>query len=415
MAIQKVYAIRCFLLNRWRRVAGSVANAVSNFLRAIRRKRKMMEGKSRRPLVLMIGHGINSVPYLREAREAIKDANIDAAVRLYIPAFSGIGNNRNRISRLVGVPRIGSFHANMLEWDLMIFAKHTGIEALRPDVVADASKVYLSHGIESGKLLDGKNYTYESMALVDGNRPLYDVMLAKSETEVRLAKDLNPALRGMDFRIIGDALLDRLLEIKRLPLDALKRQRNLDPCRKTVLIASTWGPLSLIHKMGRQLVQEAMGLADQYQFIVSVHQQVWVERAPASRDLCCWLKEMSSASIRVISPFDDWIPWLAASDIAIVDHTSLGLYFAHLRRPIIHFAADEKCSIPGWPAYRIREFAPRLRVPGELAGLLGQVSEDYPYGELDRLNADTVAHTGRGRQLLRDQLGGLLGKRDRIG
>ena len=99
-----------------------------------------------------------------------------------------------------------------------------------------------------------------------------------------------------------------------------------------VTIMSTWGPQSLIERLGERLYDEAADLVRRgarMRFILSANPVAWrPQDGPAlAFVLRGWapLRESQRArGLTVLAPEEEWEEALVATDVVISDHTSLG-------------------------------------------------------------------------------------------
>src|SRR5690349_1250060 len=141
-------------------------------------------------------------------------------------------------------------------------------------------------------------------------------------------------------RLIGMPKLDCLVDGS-LKRDELLSAMGLDPSRKTVLYAPTWSRHSSVVTMGEELVQR-LGEAG-YALIVKLHDR--------SRDL----KDVHSGGVDwgarlepllqkfggVLATGRNSSPYLAAADVMITDHSSVGFEYLLLDRPLIRIHVPE--------------------------------------------------------------------------
>lgn len=141
-------------------------------------------------------------------------------------------------------------------------------------------------------------------------------------------------------RLVGMPKLDCLLDGS-LRRDSLLLSFGIDPARRTVLYAPTWSPYSSLNAMGEALVQ---GLcAAGYAVIVKLHDR--------SRDLeyihsggIDWQARLGGA-LRdgggFLATGSDACPYMAAADVMITDHSSVGFEYLLLDRPLIRIEMPE--------------------------------------------------------------------------
>jgi CDP-glycerol glycerophosphotransferase (TagB/SpsB family) len=141
-------------------------------------------------------------------------------------------------------------------------------------------------------------------------------------------------------RLIGMPKLDCLVDGS-LKRDELLSGMGIDPARPTILYAPTWSPHSSVVSMGEQLVKR-LGEAG-YALIVKLHDR--------SRDLqyvnsggVDWgtrLEPILSTFGGVLASGNNSSPYLAAADVMITDHSSVGFEYLLLDRPLIRIHVPE--------------------------------------------------------------------------
>jgi hypothetical protein len=141
-------------------------------------------------------------------------------------------------------------------------------------------------------------------------------------------------------RLIGMPKLDCLVD-GTLQRDELLRGMGIDPSRRTVLYAPTWSAHSSVVSMGEELVKR-LGEAG-YAVIVKLHDR--------SRDLdfvnsggVDWgarLEPLLQGFGGVLATGHNSSPCLAAADVMITDHSSVGFEYLLLDRPLIRIHVPE--------------------------------------------------------------------------
>lgn len=141
-------------------------------------------------------------------------------------------------------------------------------------------------------------------------------------------------------RLIGMPKLDCLVD-GTLKRDELLAGMGIDPARKTVLYAPTWSPHSSVVTMGEELVQR-LGEAG-HTVIVKLHDR--------SRDLqyvnsggVDWGARLEPLLERyggVLATGHNSSPYLAAADLMITDHSSVGFEYLLLDRPLVRIHVPE--------------------------------------------------------------------------
>ena len=141
-------------------------------------------------------------------------------------------------------------------------------------------------------------------------------------------------------RLIGMPKLDCLVD-GTLKRDELLREMGIDPARRTILYAPTWSAHSSVVSMGEELVRRLGGAG--YAVIVKLHDR--------SRDLqfvnsggVDWgarLEPLLKSFGGVLAAGHNSSPYLAAADLMITDHSSVGFEYLLLDRPLIRIHVPE--------------------------------------------------------------------------
>ena len=141
-------------------------------------------------------------------------------------------------------------------------------------------------------------------------------------------------------RLIGMPKLDCLVD-RSMKRGELLSAMGLDPSRRSILYAPTWSPHSSVVTMGEELIQR-LGDAG-YALIVKLHDR--------SRDLSYvhsggvdWgarLEPLLKKFGGVLASGHNSSPYLAAADIMITDHSSVGFEYLLLDRPLLRIHVPE--------------------------------------------------------------------------
>ena len=120
---------------------------------------------------------------------------------------------------------------------------------------------------------------------------------------------------------------------------AVGRELGLERDRPTVIYAPTFSPAGSLHLAGEAIV-EAL-LADGLNVIVKLHDRSMVpdDRFTAGVDWPQRLRRFASRPGFAFAREGDAGPFLAAADVMITDHSTVGFEFALLDRPIVIFDA----------------------------------------------------------------------------
>ena len=141
-------------------------------------------------------------------------------------------------------------------------------------------------------------------------------------------------------RLVGYPKLDCLVD------GTLKRENvlnsiGIDPASRTVLYAPTWSPYSSLNAMGEELIKQLSNAG--YKVIVKLH-----DRSRSSQyvhsggvDWARRLEPILEKSGGHLASGSDASPYLAAADLLITDHSSVGFEYLLLDRPLVRIEMPE--------------------------------------------------------------------------
>ncbi|HET9530270.1 MAG TPA: CDP-glycerol glycerophosphotransferase family protein [Blastocatellia bacterium] len=116
---------------------------------------------------------------------------------------------------------------------------------------------------------------------------------------------------------------------------------GLDPGKPTVIYAPTWSPYSSLNSMGEELVR--LLIAAGYAVIVKLHDRSGDRRHRYSGgvDWPGLLKPILRKGEGALASGSNSCPYLAAADVMITDHSSIGFEYLLLDRPLIRIEVPE--------------------------------------------------------------------------
>ena len=136
--------------------------------------------------------------------------------------------------------------------------------------------------------------------------------------------------------LVGYPKLDRLAN-RAIDGSRIREQLQLDPARSTVFYGPTYSPASSLHVAGEAIVRELV--AGGYNVIVKLHDRS-LDPDPRYSDGIDWRTRMQALEIpgrMVYVEGPDASPYLAAADVMLTDHSSVGFEYLVLDRPLLVF------------------------------------------------------------------------------
>ncbi|MCM3921547.1 CDP-glycerol glycerophosphotransferase family protein [Frankia sp. AiPs1] len=327
--------------------------------------------------VVLVAHPRLSTSYVRAHYEILA---ADERLRFFITqAPDGMNAGvQDAIDHLVAdsdhrVTPIPFERAVRRDWDLALFGTHGSRERFGDDVPC----IHIQHGIGAGKQVLDDDFTYGRLWAIrqDGPRmgePLYAAMLESSYTVRDRAVRRVPELADR-IRVVGDVFADRLLEADSRR-DEFRDLLGIRAEQTAVLFISTWGDHGLMGGdggAGLPRLRAAAALGDRYATLLSMHPHLWhADGVDGPRLWRQRLNPLADSGLIVCGPDESWAPYLAAADVAIIDHSSLCLYYGILERPSIAVPVQGDQINPAAPIAALRAASPLLRDPADLRATL---------------------------------------------
>lgn len=175
--------------------------------------------------------------------------------------------------------------------------------------------------------------------LDDAGAPIFDtVVLPHYDHLMTLSRQCPEAV---PYALVGgDPCHDRLRDCLDRR-DWYRAELGVRAGQVLVAVASTWGEESLVSQHLDFLTRLPAELSADHKVIATVHPAVWAEHG--TRAVRGWLRRMRDAGVDLVDAREDWRGLIAAADVVVADHSSLGVYAAGVGRPLLlsHFAATE--------------------------------------------------------------------------
>jgi hypothetical protein len=136
--------------------------------------------------------------------------------------------------------------------------------------------------------------------------------------------------------LVGYPKLDRLVSGK-VRGQSIRDALGLNSARPTALYAPTYSPASSLHLAGEEIIRELAGAG--FNVIVKLHDRS-LDTDPRYTGGIDWRTHMraleQTATMRYVEG-PDASPYLAAADLMVTDHSSVGFEYLVLDRPLIVF------------------------------------------------------------------------------
>ncbi len=247
--------------------------------------------------------------------------------------------------RLAADPRIEQWHMAGEEWgrpeDLY---RHVGVteriisrveaQLMRVDlyVCADFMATWLCRRVRRLQIFHGVAGKY-GLDAPDPSHGHFDAFFFVNRDRMRRYLRAGVARPDAAY-LIGMPKVDRLADGS-LRQEAAVRSLGLDASRPTVLYAPTWSQTSSLARVGEPLLA-ALGRLE-VNVLVKLHDRTFDPRVKYSGGVD-WgrkLRAMEAAGRLRLARDPDSTPALAAADLLVTDHSSIGFEFLLLDRPVV--------------------------------------------------------------------------------
>lgn len=274
--------------------------------------------------------------------------------------------------------------ARHLKWDLILYPVH------RRRFRADCKKIYIDHSMHMGKAANGESYKYGRHTRDKNNNLTYDKIFAASDHEKQLISKSHPQ-HYPTVKVVGSLLADSLLASvgrKEKILESL----NFDAARKTIMIASSWGPHCFAQNLGPKFIENLPALLEKYNVIFSIHQCNFLRKCSPQIDFTAVIRNARYANCRISSNNAESIDLLLAADLLITDHTSLGLYYLLLGRPIIFYENANVEYTPGAMFFEFRKAAHVIHDIDSIKEDILQAFDEYDKEKIEFVASQACSH-----------------------
>src|SRR5690554_2008667 len=210
--------------------------------------------------------------------------------------------------------------------------------------IPEIRKITIFHGMAKDVLFNPRNKAF-------------DLLLAMGD----YAAERFDEMRLNRYRIVGYPKIDGLFN-GRINKEAYKERLGLDPRKKTVLYAPTWGDKNSLP----YLVEELSDLAKEYNFLLKLH----------DKSTAKWGKSLKKQKGVFLIDDPDIVPYYLTADVLISDYSSVIFEFSVLDRPIILFDIDNANHALRSISYQWRDIGIRVTNSRELAAALGRIFDN---------------------------------------
>lgn len=183
-------------------------------------------------------------------------------------------------------------------------------------------KVYVGHGAGAVSYDNGETtYDYGEDSLDNHGEPLFDVMLEPNKVTAEFMKK-DPVF-GKTIRSGGYRYAWRLKEAAEKK-EEYKKELGIPADKKVISVWGSWGKESLFHMLGENLITEFENLRQKgYEFILSIHPREYWQYDETIEPLGEKIEACREKGMIVRSPQQDWLPYMMACDVVLIDYSAM--------------------------------------------------------------------------------------------
>jgi hypothetical protein len=350
--------------------------------------------------VLAVVHHLTAATRLADVVPLLEADQRIQVVYTWAPGSVFGGGVREYLQRL-GAVVVPWCQAVQAQFDLAVAASYGRLEQLHGPVLT------VSHGVGFGKLTSrwdgyGPAAAREGAGAVRA-RLVYHGRVAQSAimvaTRAHMAHLAQACAEAVPVAVLaGDPCFDRLAAS--LPHRARYRAALGLGGRRLVVVSSTWGAGSLLHRHPRLLPQLAQELpASEYQIAAAVHPNAWTWHG--RRQVLAWYGDCVRRGLLLVPPEEGWRGLLAAADVALGDHGSVTCYAAAAGVPVLLASFPQAEIEPGSPPAVLGQVASRLRVGRPLGQQVARAAAIWPDPVRAEMAAQVTSVPGQAAQIIR--------------
>jgi hypothetical protein len=247
-------------------------------------------------------------------------------------------------------------------------------------------------------------YGLDSQRLLHDGRVVPSALVLSHHIQRDILARQTPSVAPVSV-VAGDPCYDRML-VSRPHRAEYRTALGIPADKELVVVASTWGPLSLFGRDANLLPALLNELDGRYRVAAVIHPAVWFGHGP--RTLRAWLSDATAAGLLLVDPYQDWRTAVLAADVVIGDHGSSTVYAAALGIPVLHTGLPLGEIDADAPQAWLGTNAPLLDKNRPIADQFRAAAAAAPILR-DGVVARLTSEPGQSHRLLREEMYRLLG------
>lgn len=240
--------------------------------------------------------------------------------------------------------------------------------------------LYIGHGA-GGISYDGGEHTYDYSiySLDEYGNPMFDIMLEPNKETARIM--MNDPVYGKVIRSNGYRFAYKFKDAA-LRKNEYRKQLHISDNTKLISVWGSWNKDSLFHVLGEQIFDECRKLKEKgYEFVFSIHPLEYQKYSDDIEPMGMLVEQQRKKGFLVRSPHEDWMPFMIASDMVIVDYSAmLSLAVLAGKKVILSSFPNERI----WKKsmhYELKQIFPILDNVSQIEETLKLVEETVDYEE----------------------------------
>jgi len=238
--------------------------------------------------------------------------------------------------------------------------------------------MYIGHGSGGVSYDNGETtYDYSKDSLDKNGKPMFDIMLEPNKETAKFMK--KDPVYGKTIRSAGYRFAYKLKDAS-MEKEKYREQLGIRAEKKVVSIWGSWNRESLFHVLGPELFEVCKELKKNgYEFVFSIHPREYIKYDENIQPLGEIVEKQRDEGFLVRSPQDDWLPYMIASDVVVVDYSAMfSLAVLAGKKIVLSDFPDGKV----WKKsmhYKIKKIFPVISHASELGAALQEVESTDKY------------------------------------
>ncbi len=236
-------------------------------------------------------------------------------------------------------------------------------------------------------------YIFSHSSFING-KPPFDLYFEPCKSVVKMYEEKEPLFKNKIW-YVGNKLLDKF-ETEKTKYQEYRTQLGIKENQKVVALFGSWNKESLFHKLENSLFDEIKKLSENknYKFIVSIHPKEYSKYNNDIEPLGAKVDELADYGVIVRKPGENSFPFIVASDLMIVDYSSIGEDAIMCDKNIVYTEFSYEKIYLYSIHERLKGKVPVLKEAKDLEKIINMSYPKEAFDALQSIKEDTYAPTG---------------------